>query len=350
MQSHTIEPAPAQAQMRREYYDRIDKQNLTPLWEVLDRLVTATPASSTVAALWRYAAIRGPLMEAGSLISATEAERRVLVLENPGLRGRSAITQSLYAGLQLIMPGEVAAAHRHTQSALRLLLEGDGAYTAVDGERTTMRRGDFIVTPSWTWHDHGNPGTQPAIWLDGLDVPLVQCLDASFSERTSVATQSPVRPEGDNLKRYGANMLPVDYRPAGVSSSPVFAYPYERTRESLLGIAQGEPDRHLGFKLRYVNPATGGSPMPTIGAYAQRLPRGFETRSYRCTDGTVYVCLEGAGHAEINGVVHSFGPNDIFIVPSWNELRIHANSDTHLFSFSDRPVHQALGLWRESRE
>jgi gentisate 1,2-dioxygenase len=350
MQSHTIEPPPAQVQARREYYDRIDKQNLTPLWEVLDRLVTATPASSTVAALWRYAEIRGPLMEAGRLISATEAERRVLVLENPALRGRSAITQSLYAGLQLIMPGEVAAAHRHTQSALRLLLEGEGAYTAVDGERTTMRRGDFILTPSWTWHDHGNPGTEPAVWLDGLDVPLVQCLDASFSERASVATQLPVRPEGDSLKRYGANMLPVDHKVIGVSPSPLFVYPYETTRESLLGIAQGEPDRHLGFKLRYVNPATGGSPMPTIGAYAQRLPRGFETRSYRCTDGTVYVCLEGGGQAEINGVVHSFGPNDIFIVPSWNELRIHANSDTHLFSFSDRPVHQALGLWRESRE
>jgi gentisate 1,2-dioxygenase len=348
MQSHTIEPA--QVQVRREYYDRISQQNLTPLWEVLGRLVTPTPASPAAPAMWRYAEVREPLMEAGHLISAEEAERRVLVLENPALRGRSAITQSLYAGLQLIMPGEVAAAHRHTQSALRLLLEGEGAYTAVDGERATMRRGDFILTPSWTWHDHGNPGTQPAVWLDGLDVPLVQFLDASFSERSSVATQLPVRQEGDSLKRYGANMLPVDHQPVGVSSSPVFVYPYERTRESLLGIAQGEPDKHLGFKLRYVNPATGGSPMPTIGAYAQRLPRGFETRPYRCTDGTVYVCLEGAGHAKINGSAHSFGPNDIFVVPAWNELRIHATKDTHLFSFSDRPVHQALGLWRESRE
>src|SRR5580658_6091778 len=261
MQSHTIEPA--QVQVRREYYDRISQQNLTPLWEVLGRLVTPTPASPAAPAMWRYAEVREPLMEAGHLISAEEAERRVLVLENPALRGRSAITQSLYAGLQLIMPGEVAPAHRHTQSALRLLLEGDAAYAAVDGERTTMRRGDFILTPSWTWHDHGNPGNQPAIWLDGLDVPLVQFLDASFSERSSVSTQPPVRPEGDSLKRYGANMLPVDHKVNGVSPSPVFVYPYERTRQSLLGIAQGEPDKHLGFKLRYVNPATGGSPMPT---------------------------------------------------------------------------------------
>lgn len=348
MQSHTLEPETAHA--RREYYERIDRHNLTPLWEVLDRLVTPTPDSPAVAALWRYEQMRESLAEAGRLISAAEAERRVLVLENPALRGRSAITQSLYAGLQLILPGEVAAAHRHMQSALRLLLEGDAAYTAVDGERTTMRRGDFILTPSWTWHDHGNPGSQPAIWLDGLDVPLVRLLDASFSERANVATQLPLRPEGDNLQRYGANMLPVDYQPVGVTSSPVFVYPYERTRESLLAIAHGEPDRHLGFKLRYVNPATGGSPMPTIGAYAQRLPQGFETRGYRCTDGAVYVCLEGSGHAEINGTSHTFGPNDVFVVPSWNTLRIHATAHTHLFSFSDRPVHQALGLWREARE
>ncbi|WP_028217050.1 gentisate 1,2-dioxygenase [Paraburkholderia oxyphila] len=348
MRDHTIEPA--QVQARREYYDRIDKQNLTPLWEVLDRLVTPEPVSPVVPALWRYAEVREPLMEAGRLISAAEAERRVLILENPALRGRSAITQTMYAGLQLIMPGEVAAAHRHTQSALRLLLEGEGAYTAVDGERTTMRRGDFILTPAWTWHDHGNPGIQPAIWLDGLDVPLVRTLDASFSERSSVAAQLQAKPEGDALKRYGANMLPIDYQPAAVSPSPVFVYPYERARESLLGIAHGEPDSHLGFKLRYVNPATGGSPMPTIGAYAQRLPDGFETRPYRCTDGTVYVCLEGSGEAEIDGELLRFGTNDIFVVPSWNVLRIHATSDTHLFSFSDRPVHQALGLWREARE
>lgn len=348
MQDHTFEPP--QARERREYYDRISRQNMTPLWEVLDRLVPPFPQAPVEPALWRYAEVRERVMEAGRLISAAEAERRVLVLENPALRGRSCITQSLYAGLQLILPGEVAPAHRHTQSALRLLLEGDGAYTAVNGERATMRRGDFILTPAWTWHDHGNPGNQPVIWLDGLDVPLVRFLDAGFSEKSGVTTQSTVYPEGDSLKRYGANMLPVDYHSAAPDPSPVFVYPYERATESLLAIASGEPDSHLGYKLRYVNPATGGAPMPTIGAFAQRLPKGFETRPYRCTDGTVYVCLEGHGHAEINGSVHPFEPNDVFVVPSWAALCLHATADTNLFSFSDRPVHQALGLWREARE
>ena len=95
-------------------------------------------------------------MESGSLITAKEAVRRVLILENPAMPGSACITPSLYAGLQLILPGEVAPSHRHTQSALRFIVEGEGAYTAVDGERTIMREGDFVITPTWTWHDHGN--------------------------------------------------------------------------------------------------------------------------------------------------------------------------------------------------
>ncbi len=109
----------------------------------------------------------------------------MLILENPALRGQSAITQSLYAGLQLILPGEVAPSHRHTQSALRFIVEGSGAYTAVDGERTTMRPGDFIITPSWTWHDHGHDGTGPVIWLDGLDIPMIRFFDAGFAENAT---------------------------------------------------------------------------------------------------------------------------------------------------------------------
>ena len=153
--------------------------------------------------MWRYADLRETVLEAGSLITAEQAERRVLILENPGLPGQSAITQSLYAGLQLILPGEVAPAHRHTQSALRLVMDGEGAYTAVDGERTTMRRGDFIITPSWTFHDHGNFGDQPVVWLDGLDIPTVRFYDAGFAEHGSSTAQEAVRPEGDSLAQIG---------------------------------------------------------------------------------------------------------------------------------------------------
>ena len=141
---------------REAFYSRIDPQHLTPLWSVMSGLITPEPKSACQAHLWRYDDVRPALMEAGELITAKEAERRVLILENPGLRGQSKITTSLYAGLQLVKPGEVAPAHRHTQTALRFVLEGNGAHTAVDGERSFMQPGDFVITPNWAWHDHGN--------------------------------------------------------------------------------------------------------------------------------------------------------------------------------------------------
>ncbi len=345
----TAELSPDTQRERANYYDRIGASSMKPLWEVLHALVPQQPQSQAQAMIWRYAELRDQVLEAGRLISAEEAERRVLILENPGLPGQSSITQSLYAGLQLILPGEVAPAHRHTQSALRLVLDGEGAFTAVDGERTTMRRGDFIITPAWTWHDHGNPGDQPVVWLDGLDIPIVRFLDAGFAEKSEQSSQQPLRPEGDALARYGANMVPVDYAPKPADPTRVFVYPFERTRASLQAIAQGSPDAHLGFKLRYVNPATGASPMPTIGAFAQWLAAGFETQGLRSTDGTVYVCLEGGGEVKIDDKTWRFQESDVFVVPSWQTLQLRADRNTLLFSFSDRPVQQALGLWREQR-
>ena len=170
---------------RKSFYDKIGKSNLTPLWEVLHDIITPTPSTPCKPYLWKWDQVWPWIQEAGRLITAKEAERRVLVLENPGLRGRSSITHSLYAGLQLILPGEVAPAHRHSQSALRFILLGQGAFTAVDGEKVTMSVGDFVITPSWTFHDHGNPSDEPMVWLDGLDVPLVELLDAQFMEKGS---------------------------------------------------------------------------------------------------------------------------------------------------------------------
>src|SRR5438128_1978454 len=232
---------------RKAFYERIDKDSLTPLWEVLGNLVPPHPAPACVPALWRYRQVRPYLTEAGHLISAREAERRVLVLENPGLRGASSITHSLYAGLQLILPGEVAPSHRHTQSALRFIVEGEGAYTAVDGERVTMHPGDFIVTPSWTFHDHGNPGNEPVVWLDGLDIPLVAFFDAGLAERD----------EGG--ERSGASQ-----------TTPTFAYPYSQHRAALEQMERKAPEHAChGWKLEYRNAATGADPMPTIAAFLQ---------------------------------------------------------------------------------
>ena len=219
-----MEQVPARTPERQEFYDRIAPLHLAPLWEKLHHLVTAEPHDPCVPHLWRYdREVRPLLMQAGGLISAMEATRRVLILENPGYAGQAQITGSLFAGLQLILPGEIAPAHRHTQSALRFVIEGSGAYTAVDGERTAMHPGDFVITPSWTWHDHGheghgttrNEGGEPVVWLDGLDIPIVRLLNASFAEPGAADMQPVTRPEGDSLARYGNNLLPVDWKPAG---------------------------------------------------------------------------------------------------------------------------------------
>lgn len=342
-----VSAQPHATSAREAFYKRIDQENLTPLWEVLGALVPPQPTTPCVPALWRYNAVRRHLLEAGELITAREAERRVLVLENPALRGASSITHSLYAGLQLILPGEVAPSHRHTQSALRFVVEGTGAYTAVDGERTTMHPGDFIITPSWTFHDHGNPGNEPVIWLDGLDIPIVAFFDAGFAERYPEESQPVTKPEGDALVRYGANLLPLEYQPPS-HTTPIFSYPYVRTREALERLYRHGPLHAChGIKMQYANPATGGYPMPTIGAFIQMLPRGFCGKPYRSTDGTVYSVIEGRGRSRVGDQIFEWGPKDVFVVPSWCKVAHETNEDAVLFSFSDRPVQKALGLWRE---
>ncbi len=335
---------------RAEFYRRLDREHLTPLWEALGKLVPREPTSPCVPALWRYATLRPALLEAGRLITAEEAERRVLVLENPGLRGASSITHTLYAGLQLIMPGEIAPSHRHTQSALRFVVEGTGAYTAVDGERTTMHPGDFIVTPSWTFHDHGNPSEEPVVWLDGLDIPTVAFFDAGFAERFGDASQPVTKSEGESLARYGANLLPLEYAPPS-RTTPLLAYPYRRAREALERLRHSAPlDPCHGVKMQYVNPATGGYPMPTIGAFIQLLPSGFRGKGHRSTDGTVYSVVEGSGRTRVGDRCLEWTQKAVFVVAAWRRAEHEADEDAVLFSFSDRPAQKALGLWREEVE
>jgi gentisate 1,2-dioxygenase len=342
--THLLVPPDAR---RRDYYERIARYGMTPLWEVLGALVPPTPATPCVPAQWKYRDLRNELLESGELITAAEAERRVLILENPGMRGASCVTHSLYAGLQLIMPGEVAPSHRHTQTALRFVIEGTGAYTAVDGERVSMHPGDFIITPSWTWHDHGNPGNEPVVWLDGLDIPLVAFFDSGFMQRHPQASQPVSRAEGDSAARYGSLLMPVGYSPPSLTS-PVFCYPYSKTRSALDQLRYDAAlDPCHGVKMQYTNPATGGHAMPTMGAFIQWLPGGFRGAPYRSTDATVYCAVEGRGVTHIADKAFEWQAHDVFVAPSWSTVRHEAAADAVLFSFSDRPAQQALGLWRE---
>jgi gentisate 1,2-dioxygenase len=309
---------------RARFSKEIAALGMKPLWE---RVMRLKPGTAAQAAIWRWQDTRPLLMRACELITAKEAERRVLMLENPALAGTTFITPTLYAGLQAILPNEIAPTHRHTPNALRFVMEGEGAYTAIDGERIAMRPGDFVVTPGWTWHDHGNSGAKPVVWLDGLDTAFANLFGAHFREDYPEETQA----------------VP---RPAGVSS--VLSYPYERTRGLLEKLSKaGEPHPSHGWRLRYTDPATGREPFPTMAAFMQRLPKGFAGRSCRSTDGAVHCVVEGKGSVDIGATHLEFAPHDVFVVPSWEVYRFSAATDCMIFSYSDRAAQEALGFWRE---
>lgn len=335
---------------RKDFYGRAKQEHLAPLWRVLHGLVTEKPVTRAVPALWRYQDVRPYLMEACQLIGAAEAERRVMVLENPGLPGQSRITQSLFAGLQIILPGEVAPAHRHAASALRFIVEGSHAFTAVAGERTFMEPGDFVITPSWTWHDHGHEGEGPMVWLDGLDMHIVNMLAASFREDLGGKAHALERPEGAAPAEFGNNLLPVDSVHRS-QTSPIFNYPYRKSRESLDTLARTRaPDPWHAYKMKYINPLNGDWAMPTMSTWLQLLPKGFACAPYRSTDGAVFAVVEGRGRSTIGGETFEWGPHDIFVAPSWTPHTHEASQDAVLFIYSDRVVQEKLDLWREAKE
>ena len=340
---------------REAYYAKVAATDqLSPLWTT--RLVPPLPKDHVRAKphLWDYdGAVRALLLEAGPLITAAEAQRRVLTLENPGLGGSHRILESLYAGLQLILPGEIAPAHRHTPSALRFILEGNGAYTAVSGEKSVMRPGDFIITPSMTWHDHGHEGDGPVVWMDGLDIPMVGLFGPMFFEIYPSERAPESRPPGDSLARYGANMRPIN-ETWDKPESPIFSYPYERSRDALERMRKRDAwDPAAGLKLEYIDPTRGGAAMPTISTFLQLLPKGFAGARYRTTENAVYSPVEGRGRAIVgdgpDAVVLNWKPRDIFAIPCWMPYRLEADEDATLFSYSDRVAQQKLGFWREDR-
>ncbi|NGM48360.1 gentisate 1,2-dioxygenase [Caulobacter sp. 602-2] len=331
-------------------YEQMEPEGLYPLWEKLSALVLPQPDSPAKVHKWSYDSARDYLMRAGDLISAKQAERRVLILENPGLGGLSSITPSLYAGLQLILPGEIAPAHRHAQCALRFVLEGEDAYTSVDGEKAVMRPFDLVLTPGGQWHDHGNPTAKPMIWLDGLDIPTVRHFDASFAEGYAEDQFPEQAPAGDSLNRYGRNMRPLkghtaDRRPA---HQPLFHYPYAEWRPALDAMAKGaQIDPHLGHALEFLNPVNGGPIMSTISAHVRLMPAGFETRDRRSTDGTIFVVVEGQGEAVVEGETIALAPREILVVPSWKTVRFKAQSQLVLFGYSDKACQEKLNLYKE---
>ncbi len=337
--------------MREAYYERISKFDMAPLWKVMKNVVTKEPVTRCIPVVWHYDDVRSLVMESGGLISAEEAMRRVLVLENPAMRGESKATNTLFAGIQMILPGEIAPAHRHVSSAIRFVLDGEGAYTAVEGERSYMSPGDFVITANWAPHDHGNPSDKAMLWLDVLDFPAVNFYEASFADYfdEKEKMQNTSRGDGDSLAFYGSGVLP-DGTTVTMNHSPVVNYTYARTRPILDRLKKaGDIDPRHGARVRYTNPVNGGPVLPTMGANLALFPKGFKGEPYRATDGTIFVCTEGGGTTKVGDTVLDWGPNDVFVVPPWKPYSHHPSKESVLFSISDRPAQEALGIWREEK-
>ncbi len=339
--------SPDLAAQREAFYSDLTPFGLRPLWQVLSEALSPEPRVRSVPYIWRWQDVRPRILRAGELVTAAEAERRVLMLVNPGLEGKPAATGTLFAGIQLILPGEVAPTHHHTPSAVRFIIEGEGGFTTVSGEKSTMRKGDYLTTPNWTWHDHGNEGNQPVIWLDGLDIPFVTNLDAIFFEDFGEDRQPLTKPIDDSIRRWGSNMRPTwEQPPAGYS--PILNYRWETARGALHGLRESPGSPFDGVIMEYINPHTGGPTVPTMAAYLQLLRRGEHTKAHRHVASTIYHVAEGGGYTVIAGQRFDWAEGDSFVVPAW-AWHEHASDggEAVLFSFSDRPIQQAFGLERE---
>ncbi|GFZ44266.1 hypothetical protein JCM24511_01988 [Saitozyma sp. JCM 24511] len=291
-----------------------------PLWTQMNVLVPPVPKPKAIAHKWEYEALRPHLVRAGQLVPEEQAERRVLMLINPTMESPYT-TDTLYAGLQLVLPGETAPAHRHTAFAVRFIIEGNGGFTAVQGKRIKMTRGDFILTPTWCYHDHGNDGVAaPMIWLDGLDLPQFQHFPVHFAQH------------------YSAPRYPAEDAP-----SSKILFPWAEMEPRL----EADPVAHA--VVRYTSKEKGkeGEEVsPRLGAQCERLSPGAKSRVIRETTSAVYHVIDGRGRSVIGDKVIDWVKGDTFSVPSWEPYHHEADDKAFLFRFDDRPMIKALNFYR----
>ncbi len=331
-----------------DYSEALEKLSLAPLWAALHVLLPNERVTRVVPHLWRWADLRSPLLEAGRLVGMDRAERRVLVLCNPGLPGVYAATATLYAGLQIILPGESAPSHHHTPAALRLIVEGRGAFTTVEGVKCAMEPGDLIITPPMRWHDHGHEGPEPVVWLDGLDIPLVRSLDASWASRMRPADRPHTATDSSEDEFTSAGLVPRHSRYED-TGYPQVRWPWRTVKRALEAMARTAP-RTMPVILRHVNPRTGTFPLPTIGSEAQWLRPGETTRAERRTGSGVFHVVEGRGESRIGESTVGWERGDCFVAPPWHWIEhrnLSASAPACLFHFTDEPALRALGLWHE---
>ncbi|MCT4476237.1 cupin domain-containing protein [Peribacillus frigoritolerans] len=334
-----------------QYYEGMKKRNLGPLWYDLGHMVTKEPVHDVEPYLWKWKSIREYVLTAGELLEpGKDAERRVVYLQNPSLLKRGLVgygTHTLYAGIQLLLPGESAPSHHHSQSAIRFVIEGDGAYTAVNGEKTYMERGDMILTPAWTWHEHKHEGTEPMFWMDGLDVGLVRTMAASFFEPYEEESYPMEAPENYANQQFSMGAFKkLNEKSNPDYPSPIFGYKFDRVKYLLNQMTEADFDPFDGYAIEYINPTTGGSADSRIGTMMQKLKPGQQTKAHRHVHSAIFHVLEGTGYTVIDGQKFEWEKGDFFILPPWsNHEHVNTGSeDVFLFSFNDKPVMEKLEL------
>jgi gentisate 1,2-dioxygenase len=314
---------------------------------------------------WRWADY-GPYLERISKIAAQAdvspiefADRQSILLTNPGLGGRLQVTNTIRCAISIYNPGDVAPAHIHSPNASRTILSDKGGYTNIEGERCEALRGDIILTPNGTWHDHGNEDDKPVIWIDMLDWPLMEMFDCAWVDQSfndpahpGSTIQQTTHPNGYSDALYGHGGL----KPAFVShqrgwgnlACPLLHYRGSDIRASLDELRTQTGDPYEGIIMQLVNPLTGAAVFPTMNYSAQLLRSGEELRQKRETCGTFIVVIDGKGYSEIGGERFDWAPNDIMVVPpfTWRKHVNTGSSDAVLYTVTDAEILRHIGQYR----
>lgn len=330
------------------FYADLESVHLHPLWTITKALLTPTPQPRAIPWLWS-ARTMVPLAERAMRLVPVErgGERRVLSLGNPGLGGAPYAAGTLWGAVQCLGPGETAPAHRHSPGAIRFVLQGQGVWTTVNGDACDMHPGDLVLTPAWNWHDHTSTGDSSMLWFDGLDLPMVEALDAVFFEPYPQLKQPDEGPHNRSESEAGPGpRFATDAATAlDPRHSPLLVYRWTETEAELSRRAAATAEAMV--TVEYVNPQTGASVLPTLSCAAHRLLPGRATPALRRTGNCVFVVYRGSGSSVIAGQRFDWSPGDMFVVPSWAAAEHVSTQGADLFSLGDAPVLRAIGLYRE---